>query len=48
MPEPILVAKAKSEINLLPQMVNRHGLIVGANGIVRGVLGSLLGGGRRR
>ena len=29
---PILVAKAKSEIYLLPQMANRHGLIAGATG----------------
>lgn len=54
MPEPILVAKAKNEIHLLPHMANRHGLIARAVGsqigreIVRGVLGSLLGGGRRR
>jgi hypothetical protein len=32
MPQPILVAKAKREINLLPQMANRHGLIAGATG----------------
>src|SRR5687767_441265 len=32
MPEPILVAKSKSEIHLLPQMANRHGLIAGATG----------------
>jgi uncharacterized protein len=32
MPDPILVAKAKGEINLLPQMANRHGLIAGATG----------------
>jgi DNA helicase HerA-like ATPase len=31
-PEPILVAKAKSELFLLPQMANRHGLIAGATG----------------
>src|SRR5262245_61213706 len=30
--EPILVAKAASEIFLLPQMANRHGLIAGATG----------------
>lgn len=30
--EPILVAKDKSEIYLLPQMANRHGLIAGATG----------------
>ena len=30
--EPILVAKAKSGIFLLPQMANRHGLIAGATG----------------
>ena len=32
MSDPILVAKAKREINLLPQMANRHGLIAGATG----------------
>lgn len=32
MPEPILVAKARSEISLLPQFANRHGLIAGATG----------------
>jgi DNA helicase HerA-like ATPase len=32
MPQPILVAKAKRDINLLPQMANRHGLIAGATG----------------
>jgi DNA helicase HerA-like ATPase len=32
MPQPILVAKARGEINLLPQMANRHGLIAGATG----------------
>jgi DNA helicase HerA-like ATPase len=32
MPNPILVAKSKSEIHLLPQMANRHGLIAGATG----------------
>ena len=30
--EPILVAKAESELFLLPQMANRHGLIAGATG----------------
>src|SRR5829696_5866678 len=30
--EPILVAKAKGGIFLLPQMANRHGLIAGATG----------------
>ncbi len=32
MPEPLLIAKAASEITLLPGMVNRHGLIAGATG----------------
>lgn len=32
MPEPILVAKADSELCLLPAMANRHGLIAGATG----------------
>jgi DNA double-strand break repair helicase HerA and related ATPase len=32
MPDPILIAKSKSEIYLLPQMANRHGLIAGATG----------------
>ncbi len=32
MPEPLLVAKAKDEIHLLPQLANRHGLIAGATG----------------
>jgi DNA helicase HerA-like ATPase len=31
-PEPIRVAKAHSELFLLPQMANRHGLIAGATG----------------
>ena len=31
-PAPIRVAKAQSEIFLLPQMANRHGLIAGATG----------------
>ena len=30
--EPILVAKSKSELFLLPQMANRHGLVAGATG----------------
>src|SRR2546421_8748780 len=29
---PILVAKAETELFLLPQMANRHGLIAGATG----------------
>lgn len=32
MSEPILVAKAKEELFLLPQFANRHGLIAGATG----------------
>jgi DNA helicase HerA-like ATPase len=32
MPNPILIAKSKIEILLLPQMANRHGLIAGATG----------------
>ncbi len=32
MPEPLLVAKAKHELNLLPALANRHGLIAGATG----------------
>ena len=32
MPEPILLAKAKTDIHLLPQLANRHGLIAGATG----------------
>jgi uncharacterized protein len=32
MTEPILVAKAATELFLLPQMANRHGLIAGATG----------------
>ena len=35
MPEPILVAKARSEIFLLPQFANRHGLIASATGKTR-------------
>ncbi len=31
MPQPILVAKAKTEIFLLPQFANRHGRIAGDN-----------------
>jgi DNA helicase HerA-like ATPase len=32
MPEPLLVAKSRSELYLLPQYANRHGLIAGATG----------------
>jgi DNA helicase HerA-like ATPase len=32
MPEPLLVAKSKAELCLLPQYANRHGLIAGATG----------------
>lgn len=32
MPEPILIAKGKRELMLLPKMANRHGLIAGATG----------------
>src|SRR5215510_12505142 len=30
--EPLLIAKSKHELSLLPQMANRHGLITGATG----------------
>jgi hypothetical protein len=39
MVEPLLAARAKDEMCLLPQFANRHGLIV---------LGSILGRGFRR
>ena len=32
MSEPLLIAKAKSELHLLPALANRHGLITGATG----------------
>ncbi|MGZ8203124.1 MAG: helicase HerA-like domain-containing protein, partial [Burkholderiales bacterium] len=32
MAEPLLIAKAKEEIHLLPALGNRHGLITGATG----------------
>jgi DNA helicase HerA-like ATPase len=32
MPEPLLIAKSSSELHLLPQFANRHGLIAGATG----------------
>jgi DNA helicase HerA-like ATPase len=32
MPEPLLVAKARTGLHLLPQYANRHGLIAGATG----------------
>ena len=32
MPEPLLIAKAKTDLHLLPQYANRHGLIAGATG----------------
>jgi DNA helicase HerA-like ATPase len=32
MADPILVAKGNTELYLLPQMANRHGLIAGATG----------------
>jgi uncharacterized protein len=37
MPEPILVAKDRDDIYLLPQMSNRHGLIAGATGTGKSV-----------
>ncbi|HTX79928.1 MAG TPA: helicase HerA-like domain-containing protein, partial [Longilinea sp.] len=32
MSDPILIAKGEIDLYLLPQMVNRHGLIAGATG----------------
>jgi len=32
MPEPLLIAKSTSDLHLLPQFANRHGLIAGATG----------------
>src|SRR5215213_10784207 len=32
MPEPILIAKARQPLSLLPALANRHGLIAGATG----------------
>jgi len=32
MPDPLLIAKSKQELNLLPEMANRHGLVAGATG----------------
>ena len=32
MSDPILIAKGESDLFLLPQMANRHGLIAGATG----------------
>src|SRR5690349_19469099 len=32
MAEPLLIAKGTEELNLLPNMANRHGLIAGATG----------------
>src|SRR5688572_32987946 len=32
MPEPLVIAKSKIELALLPQYANRHGLIAGATG----------------
>jgi uncharacterized protein len=32
MPEPLLVAKARTGLHLLPQFANRHGLSAGATG----------------
>jgi DNA helicase HerA-like ATPase len=40
--EPILVAKNKSDLYLLPQMANRHGLIAGATGTGKTVTLQLL------
>jgi uncharacterized protein len=31
-PNPLLIAKARSEISIIPKMANRHGLIAGATG----------------
>jgi len=31
-PFPILIAKGKKDISILPKMANRHGLIAGATG----------------
>src|SRR4051794_33111631 len=41
-PTPIPIAKNKSEICLLPQMANRHGLIAGATGTGKTVTLQLL------
>jgi len=52
MPAPLLIAKGKQELTLLPALANRHGLVTGAIGselgrrVIRGLLGSLLGGKR--
>lgn len=35
MAEPILIAKGGSEVFLLSQMANRHGLLAGATGATR-------------
>ena len=61
MSEPLLIARnASADCFLLPQLANRHGLILVVKSavrtvgsaigreIVRGVFGSLLGGGGRR
>src|SRR6185503_15029339 len=40
--EPILIAKSDSEIFLLPEMANRHGLIAGATGTGKTVTLQLL------
>ena len=37
--DPLLVAKSKSDLFLLPAMANRHGLITGATGTGKTVLG---------
>ena len=48
----ILIGKGEQQIHLLPKYANRHGLVAGATQlgpqILRGVLGGILGGGRRR
>ena len=50
MATPILIAKSgKTQLHLLPALANRHGPIGSQVGreIIRGVLGSILGAGRR-
>ncbi|MFN9389451.1 MAG: helicase HerA-like domain-containing protein, partial [Betaproteobacteria bacterium] len=32
MPQPLLIAKAARDLNILPGLANRHGLITGATG----------------
>lgn len=45
--DPLLIAKGQSEIFLLPEMANRHGLIAGATGTGKTVTLQVIGADQR-